>query len=102
MRSSLRFLGVGAVALGVLGAGTAAAAPGGGAVSAPTSCLVSVPGFPDATGTGRIVITPNGDQRVSCQAELPDGTTPPAKTLKFTAGPCTIVVTTSGNVSSHC
>lgn len=102
MGSVLRLFGVSALALTALGAGTAAAAPGGGAVSAPTSCLVSVPGFPDATGTGRVVIGPNGDQHVSCQAQFPTGTTAPAKTMKFQSGPCTVVVTTSGKVTAHC
>jgi hypothetical protein len=102
MRSSLRFLGASVLALGVLGVGTAVAAPGGGAVSAPTTCLVSVPGFPDATGTGRVVITPKGEQRVNCHAQFPAGTTLPEKNMRFDSGPCTIFVTVNGYVTAHC
>ena len=101
MGSVLRFSGASLLALTVLGAGTAAAAPGGGAVTAPVTCLVSVPGFPDATGTGRVVITPSGSQLVICHAQLPGGSAP-SKTMRFESGPCTIVVTVGGPVTARC
>lgn len=102
MRFSLRFLGASVLALGVIGAGTGVAAPGGGAVSVPATCLVSVPGYPDATGSGRIVLTPSGAEQVTCHAQFPAGTTPPEKNLRFESGPCMIYVTVKGNVTSHC
>jgi hypothetical protein len=102
MGSALRFFGASMVAFSVIGAGTAGAAPGGGAVSMPTNCLVSTPGFPDATGVGRIVSTPSGAQKVNCHAQLPGSTTLPGKATQVASGPCTIVVTPSGRVNARC
>ena len=98
---SLRLLGASSLALTAIGAGTAAAAPGGGAVSAPTTCLISAPGFPDTTGTGRVLITPSGNQHLTCQGQLPAGSAP-SKSLRLDAGPCTILITTSGAITARC
>lgn len=102
MSCTLRWIGASAFVLGVMGGGVAAAAPGGGAVTVPSTCLISLPGlFPDVTGTARIVVTPQGGQRVSCHAQLPAGVAPPAKALRIASGSTLIVVTPSGQINAH-
>lgn len=91
----------GACAL-VVAAGPGWAAPGGGAVVVPSTCTVSVPGFPDATGSAKVVLTPSGRQHVNCDAQLPAGSQAPSKTTKFDLGACTVTITKSGNVNSNC
>ena len=104
MTKSLRLVGACALALAITGGGSAWAAPGGGAVVAPATCVVSIPGFPSwtTTGAGSIVVTPSGNQHTVCHAQLPVGTPGPAKAMRFDFGPCAIVVSTSGNVLATC
>src|SRR5687767_10915406 len=87
MGSVLRFLGVSMLTLSVMGAGTAGAALGDSATTVPVTCLVSVPGFADVTGTGRFVISATGSEKVICQAQFPVGTTLPGTTTRYESGP---------------
>ena len=89
-----------ATALGTAGPGLSA--PGGGAISAPTTCLLSVPGYGDVTGSGRVVLTPSGKQTVTCHASLPAGTQAPGKPVELGAGACKITIVPSGTVVAHC
>ena len=63
MKFSLRLVSVGALALATFGSTQALAAPGGGAIKAEAPCEITVPGFGDAVGTAKILITPSGSRR---------------------------------------
>ena len=91
----------GACAL-VVAAAPGSAAPGGGAVVVPSTCTVTVPGFPDATGEARVTLLPNGRQHVNCNAQLPAGAPTPPRNTKFDLGACTVTISKSGAVTSHC
>lgn len=102
MGFTLRWIGASALLLGLGGSGVATAAPGGGAVTLPATCLISLPGlYPDLAGAARIVVTPQGGQRVICHAQLPAGVAAPGKALRIGSGSTMIVITPSGQVTAH-
>lgn len=83
-------------------AGTASAAPGGGALVLAAPCTLSLPGGLTATGTGQQVVLPNGAEVVRCSAQLAPGSPLPTRAVTISFGSCITVVTPTGHVVGHC
>jgi hypothetical protein len=100
MHSKLRLVVASVIAFAALGVGSAVAAPGGSSDKVP--CVVTAPGFPDATGTGRVVTTPSGRTMITCNAKLPEGASAPDEPVKIEGGGCTTTITPGGQVNAQC
>jgi hypothetical protein len=77
----------------------AQAATGQGAVAQPGGCQTT---DPDVTGSGNVVVNPNGATNFTCHGELPAGEETPNRPVKVDLGDCDTVLTPAGRVRTIC
>ena len=75
------------------------AAAGSGAVTQHGGCLTS---DPTVTGSGSVILNPNGATNFNCHGKLPAGSPAPDRPVKVSDGDCDTVLTPSGRVRTIC
>jgi hypothetical protein len=74
-------------------------AAGQGAVAQPGGCQTS---DPTVTGSGNVVVNPNGATNFTCHGALPSGSALPDRPVKVDLGDCDTLLTPSGRVRTIC